>query len=121
MSCDILKADVLALAPQLSTLPDGAWAMILRFLNTMEGPQCDPQLRKLALCLLGAHIGTISGTTGATGATGPVIAETAGGLKVTYAEAVTTANSSDYGLTVYGQQFLAIMKMSSTTRGPILV
>lgn len=121
MACDILKSDVTALAPQLSTLPDAAWVQIIEFINDFDAFGDDVTLRKLALCLLGAHLGTVSSTLGATGATGPVISESAGGLKRTYAVSVTTAMNADLSRTTYGQQFLAILKMSAGTRGPILV
>lgn len=120
MSCNILKTDVLALAPQLSTLPDAAWVVILAFVNTF-GFDGDPTLKKLALSLFGAHLGTISGSTGASGATGPVISESAGGLKRTYAQATSTAATADLNRTTYGQQFLALLKFSPWSRGPILL
>lgn len=122
MACDIYKHDVLALAPQLSTLGEPAWLMILNFINAFEGLDLDPTLRKLALCLFGAHLGTVSGTTGASGATTSVISESAGGLRRTYAQPTASATSSgELNRTTYGQQFLAILKMSSSTRGPILI
>lgn len=121
MSCAIIKADVLALAPRLSSLPDAAWVIILAFVNDFKGLDTQPTLRKLALCLLAAHLGVISGSSGSNGATGPVISETVGGLKRTYAQALTLAQNSEYSRTSYGQQFLAIMKMSTGTRGPMLV
>jgi hypothetical protein len=124
MACAIYKHDVLALASQLSTLPDAAWVMILAFLNDFDGLDCDASLRKLALCLLGAHLGTISGTVGASGATTSVISESAGGLRRTYAQPTSsssTTSSAELNRTTYGQQFLAILKMSAGSRGPILV
>lgn len=120
MACPIIKADILSLAPQLSVLNDAAWVMILAFINDFD-MECDPTLRKLALSLFGAHLGTISGTTGASGASTAVISESAGGLKRTYAQPGSSATaSSELGRTNYGQQFLALLKMSCT-RGPFLV
>lgn len=120
MSSTIIKADVLAVASQLSTLSDAAWVMILAFINDMD-LSLEPSLRKLALSFLGAHLGTVSGTLGASGATGAVISESAGGLKRTYAQPTTTAAQSDLNRTTYGQQFLAFMAFSWSTRGPFLV
>jgi hypothetical protein len=118
----IIKADILAIASQLSTLNDAAWVTILAFVNAFEGIDCDPSLRKLALCLLGAHLGTMAGTTGASGATTSVIAESAGGLKRTYAQpGSTSTENAGLDRTDYGKQFLAIMKMSISSRGPFLV
>ena len=114
--------DVLAVASQLSTLPDATWVMILAFVNDFKGLDLDPTLRKQALSLLGAHLGTVSGTVGASGATTAVIAESAGGLRRVYAQPTSSSTSSaELNRTTYGQQFLAILKMSPTTRGPILV
>lgn len=119
---DIIKADVLALASQLSTLNDTAWVMILAFINDFKGLDCDPTLRKLALTLFAAHLGTMAGSTGASGATTSVISESAGGLRRTYAQPIATGTSAaELSRTDYGQQFLAILNMASCTRGPILV
>lgn len=121
--CGITRADVLALAPALSTLSDAAWVIILAFINTFEGIVCDPQLKKLALTFLAAHIGAII-KGGSSGATGAVLSETAGSLKRTYGQLTTltqaTTNATFYQ-TPYGQQFLGILSMSHSTRGPFLV
>lgn len=129
MATNILKADVLAVASSLSTLSDAAWVMVLDFVNSFadgdsdyyDGLGLDPKLRKLALCFLAAHIGTMAGTTGSSGATGAVISESAGGLKRTYANPASPAAIADLNRTNYGQQYLAILKMSVGTRGPFLV
>lgn len=118
----ILKADVLAIAPQLSTLSDAAWFTILAFINTFEGLDCDPAMKRMALIFLAAHFGTMSGSTASSGATGPVLSESAGGLKRTYAQASSSsASSSDLGQTPYGIQYLAILKMSPCVAGPFLL
>lgn len=120
----ILKADVIAIAPQLSTLSDAAWFTILAFINTFKGLKCDPALRRMALIFLAAHLGSISGTSGsgASGATGPVISESAGGLKRTYAQAVATSSStnSSLGQTSYGMQYRTIVGFSYAAL-PILI
>lgn len=119
----ILKADVLAIAPQLSSLTDAAWFTILAFVNTFQLPSVNKPLRRLALIFLAAHLGTIAGSggMGASGATGPVISESAGGLKRTYAQATVTSSNSDLGATSYGIQYMAILKMSPEVRGPFLI
>lgn len=120
MANPILKADVLALAPLLS-ISDAAWVQILAFVNSFIGLDDEPSLRKLAMCLLAAHFASIAGTTGASGATGSVISETAGGLKRTYAQTMPSVSDAELNRTTYGQQYLAIMRMSVSTRGPFLV
>jgi hypothetical protein len=122
VACDIYKHDVLALAPQLSTLNDAAWVMILAFVNTFEGLDLDLPLRKLALCMLAAHLAVVASDSASSGATTAVISESAGGLKRTYAQpTASSTSSSELERTNYGQQFLAITKMSPTTRGPRLI
>lgn len=119
MSCTFIKADILALAPQLSTLPDAAWVFVLAFLNDFD-IDCDPSLRRLALSFLGAHMAMVSGSFSASGATTTVVSESAGGLKRTYAQPTSTSAQSDLTRTPYGQQYLALMAFSCT-RGPFLV
>ncbi len=96
------------------------WVMILAFVNDFESLG-DPSLRKLMLSLFAAHLGTVVGPTGASGATTAVISESAGGLKRTYAQPTSGSATGELGRTTYGQQFLALLKFSAGTRGPILV
>ena len=121
MSNYITKADVIAVAAGLSTLSDAVWVIVLNFINDFEGLDCDPSLRKLALCLLSAHIGSVTGSVGASGATTAVTSESAGGLKRTYAQPTSSSSMSALERTTYGQQFLAILRMSISTGGPFLV
>lgn len=115
MSTPITEDDVMAIAPQLAPT-DGAWVMILAFVNAFRF-RCDESLRKLALCFLGAHLAELCGSVGASGATGPVISEQAGGLSRVYAAA-----STDYELsrTTYGQQFLMVANFNARARGAVL-
>lgn len=120
----ILKADVLAIASHLSTLSDAAWFTILAFVNTFTGLTCDPPLRRLALILLAAHFGTMAITAssgGGTGTAGPVISESAGGLKRTYAQAVTSTSTSDLSRTSYGVQYLTVLGFSAEVWLPVLI
>lgn len=123
MSDTIIRADILALAPQLSTLSDAAWVLILQFVNDFNGVTLDPTLRKLTLTLLAAHLATIAGTTGASGSVTAVISEAAGGLKRTYANpsAIKSQSAAGFNRTTYGQQFLLLTSMSISSRGPFLV
>ncbi len=117
----IYKVDVLAVAPELATLPDAAWIMVLAMVNSMKGMRCEPALRKLALCFMAAHFGSIAGYAGSSGTTGPIVSETLANLKRTYAQGITTASNADLNRTTYGQQLLALLKFSVSTRGPFLV
>jgi hypothetical protein len=120
MSATIVKADVLAVASKLATVSDAAWVVVLAFVNTFKGFGTDEELRKVALCLLAAHLISITGTVGASGATGSVISESAGGLKITYAQPMMAVTAIELSRTTYGQQFLAIMQFSTATRGPFV-
>ena len=118
--CGILKTDILAIAPQLSTLPDSAWFTILAFINTFKGFKCDPALKRMALIFLAAHLGSMASSTGSSGATGPVVSESAGGLKRTYGVS-SSSTTSDLGQTPYGIQYLAIIGMSPELALPVLL
>jgi len=121
MACVIYKHDVLALAPQLTELPEPAWVMILAFVNAFTF-NCDPTLRKLALCSLAAHFGVLNYNASMSSATTAVVSESAGGLKRTYAQPIATSTAAaDFDRTDFGKQFMAIANMSSTTRGPRLI
>lgn len=120
MACVIYKHDVLAFAPQLSTLPDAAWVTVLAFVNAFDF-SCDPTLRKLALCLLAAHVAVVTYNAGTSDSTTAVISESAGGLKRTYAQPVASGSSSDFDRTDFGKQFKVITGFSVGTRGPFLV
>ncbi len=115
----ILKADVLAMAPGLSTLPDAAWFTILAFVNTFTGLTCDKPLRRMALTLLAAHFGTLLASAGSSGGgtvAGPVISESAGGLKRTYANTAATSNTSSMSETPFGRQYLFVLGMAPNLR-----
>jgi hypothetical protein len=116
----VLRTDVLAIAPELSTLTDQAWVDILAYVNATSASAFDDiTAHRLARIFLAAHLGTAS-KRAASGAVGPVIAEAVGGLRRSYANSAASTDTSSLSQTMYGNQYLAILK-SSGTAGPFLV
>lgn len=119
----IIKQDVLAYAPELRTVSDPAWAMILAYVATLGGEGfCEneegPTLR-FARVLLAAHFGTIS-KRGKSGAAGPVTSEAAGAVRRSYGLIALASADAGLGTTPAGAQYLQLISMSCS-HGPILV
>lgn len=117
----VTKTDVLAIAPELTTISDEAWADILAYVNTMspKGICNDAATFRLARILLAAHYGTIS-KRAFTGAAGPVVSEAAGGLRRAYGLVALSSADAALGQTMYGMQYLGILR-SSCAHGPLLI
>lgn len=116
---DIVKTDVLAIAPELSTVVDAAWTDILAYVNQVVLTECDSDIdRRLARIFLAAHLGTVS-KRGVTGAAGPLTSESAGGVKRSYAPPSSTDVSS-MSSTRYGLQYIDILG-ASLVHGPMVV
>jgi hypothetical protein len=119
----IVKQDVLNYAPELTTISDAAWPLILSFVNTLPatgvgGGEDGPMIELLRI-LLAAHYATIS-KRGPTGATGPVTSEAAGPVRRAYGLVALASGDATFGATAYGQQFLGLLSMS-LANGPRLV
>lgn len=94
----ITWADVIALAPEVATIPLGAQTDILAYVNSQLnvvtwGGEDSIQLR-LGRIYLAAHLATIT-VFGGSGA-GPVVSESAGGLSRSYAQASTSGARTGY-------------------------
>lgn len=118
---DIIKADVLAVAPELSTLTDQFWLDLLTFANEFDFTSLDTeQTVRMARIFLCAHLGSRAKRS-STGAAGPVVSEAAGGVRRAYgfiggsAGALTDLTSTQYGITL---QFILA---TSGAHGPFLV
>lgn len=118
---DIIKADVLAIAPELSTLTDQAWVDLLAYANEFDFTSLDTeQTVRMARIFLCAHFGAKT-RRAATGIVGPVISEAAGGVRRAYGfSGATSVTSGDFGSTPYGITLLSILNMSGA-HGPFLV
>lgn len=122
---DIVWANVLALAPELSTVNDQAKVYILAYVN---GPGVDPSCfdgetgptTRLARIYLAAHMGSgvDKGAAGAAG--GPVTSESMGGLSRSYSVGSVASSADQTGSTAYGRMFEALVK-NSLARLPIVI
>lgn len=117
---DIIKADVLAIASELSTLSDQAWLDLLSYVNEFDFSSLDTvQTVRMARIFLAAHFGTRT-KKAAVGAVGPVISEAAGGVRRAYGFNSSTADVNELGSTMYGLTLISILSMSGA-HGPFLV
>lgn len=116
----IVKADVLAFAPELSTLTDQWWLDNLGYANEFELTCYDSdQTVRLARILLCAHYGSRAKRS-STGAAGPVVGEAAGGVRRTYGLVATAGGGmGELGSTPYGQTLLSILS-ASQAHGPFV-
>ena len=116
----VIKADVLAFAPELSTLTDQFWVDALDYVNQVDLTSVDTDIdRRLARIYLAAHIGSTTKRAG-TGAAGPVTSESAGGIRRSYGLLATSASGSGLSSTRYGQLYESILSMS-LAHGPLLI
>lgn len=116
---DIIWADVTAMAPQLSTVDSAAQDDILAYVNEMTLPDETDQTTRMARILLAAHYGsTLASAPG--GMAGPVTSESAGQMRRSYGLAATPSGEEGFGTTMYGMQYILLLKMS-LAHGPILL
>ncbi len=111
---EITWADVVAVAPELSTVASDAQDMIIAYVNDDVSPaafggETSPKL-KLARVYLAAHEGTLASQSGA-GPAGPVTSETDGTIARSYA-AGSTDNASHWNSTSYGRSYVALVRTS---------
>lgn len=110
----IVWADVVAFAPQLSTVASTVQTDILAHVNTALnvvtfGGESAPRLR-LARIYLAAHVGTVT-SGGGSAAAGPVTSESDGTISRSYASVSTAA--SDTESTSYGQMYAHLIRTSA--------
>lgn len=118
---DIIRADVLAIAPELSVLTDQAWVDLLDYANEFDFTELDTeQTVRMARIFLCAHFGSRAVRSG-TGVAGPVISEAAGGVRRAYGFVKSAGGAQgEFGSTMYGTTLLSILTMSGA-HGPFLV
>ena len=116
---DIIKADVLAIAPELSTLSDQAWVDLLAYANEFDFSSLDSEHTvRMARIFLVAHWG-LRTKRASVGAVGPVISEAAGGVRRAYGFS-STVNTTELSSTPYGLTLTSILSMSGA-HGPFIV
>lgn len=118
---DIIKSDVLAVAPELSSLEDQFWLDLLTYANEFDFTSLDTeQTVRMARIFLCAHLGARAKRSG-TGTAGPVVSEAAGGVRRSYGLIATAGGGlTELGSTQYGQTLQSILSMSGA-HGPFLV
>lgn len=121
---DIIWTDVVAFAPELSTIAAGAQTDILAHVNdtlvvTEFGGETAAKTR-LARIYLAAHFGTVTAQ-GAAGAAGPVVSETVDRLSRTYGQPYGGGAAPDsLDSTSYGKAFRALVR-TTPARIPMLL
>lgn len=121
----IIKQDVLEFAPELSSIRDPAWALILKFVNEMDSTGIDRcggdegATLRMARILLAAHYGTVSKRS-KSGSAGPVTSEAAGAVRRSYGLVALASHDAALGSTIWGQQYQGLLSMSDA-HGPFLV
>ncbi len=123
---DIIKADVTAMASELTALSDQAWVDILQWANEHDFTSLDTeQTVRMARILLCAHFGKrilAVGGSGSVGPVGPVISEAAGGVRRAYGNVGGSSGTgalSELSTTPYGL-LLATILSSSGVHGPFV-
>lgn len=119
----IVKADVLAMAPELSTTTDMAWADILDYANDQSADELgvaeDHITLRMARLYLAAHFAAVA-KRARTGAAGPVVSEAAGSLRRSYGLVSSSVGDIGFGLTQYGQMYLTLLR-GTLAHTPFLV
>jgi hypothetical protein len=113
----ITWADVEAVAPELSTLPEATQLAILSFVGKQLSSEVWGDRLDLGLAYLAAHLGTIS-KRGGTGPGGVIASETVGPSSRSYA--VAAAAPGALGSTLYGQEYQRLTQGLATCRGTVL-
>lgn len=111
--------DVVAFAPQLSTVGVAEQNDILAHVNTAHKIDVfggeDAQRLRMARIFLAAHIATLN-SYGGTVLAGPVISETAGDISRSYALAnayITDGEKNAWSATSYGQMYAMLIRTSA--------
>jgi uncharacterized protein DUF4054 len=119
MTPPIVWTDVLAHAPELSTIAVSAQADILALVNDaiQESAWGSSFRTKLARIYYAAHLATVSRSL--SGAGGPIVSESEGGVSVTYAtpQQITT---TELGESRYGRLYLELRRHLSGRVGMVL-
>ena len=119
---DIIWADVLALAPELTEPSDAARVYILEHVNAeldvdmFDGE--DGPTTRLARIWLAAHLATSGASSSGGGSVGPVTSESVGGMSISYG-AYDTSDAAA-GTTTYGRLYLSLVQ-NSFARLPVVL
>lgn len=118
-------ADVILIAPDLSTVASGAQTAILAdvaAILSVESYWPTSALHVLAQKYLAAHLGTLclrSSGGGSLGGAGPVTSESVGDVSVSYAAPSVDPMDATYATTFWGLQFRALARRSAVRVGMV--
>lgn len=118
--------DVTAHASDLTTLDESAQDDVLAYVNDNVDPakfggETASRL-KLARIFLAAHLGTVILRKG-TPTAGPVTSETVGEVSRTYGlfAGATPGSGVDLSTTGWGREYLALIRRTAASRGPLVL
>jgi hypothetical protein len=105
------KANVLAIAPNLSTISDDTWALFLADVENHISQSVFGAKTEEAARYWVAHYLTLIKDSSLASASGPIVKERVGDVMREYAKVNNLSSSEkDYSRTGYGQKFLTIRK-----------
>jgi hypothetical protein len=114
----VVWADVLLIAPDLSSVPSGAQAVILADASTILSHAeywPTPAMHDLAKKYLCAHLGALyvrAAGGGSASGSGAVASEAVGSVSVSYATPSTDLSDAGYATTFWGLQLQALARRS---------
>lgn len=118
-------ADVILIAPDLSTVPSGAQTAILADVATILSVADywpTTAMHDLAKKYLAAHLGALyqrASGGGSAGGSGAIASEAVGDVSVSYATPSHDLNDAAYATTFWGVQFLALSRRSAARVGMV--
>src|SRR5688572_2749485 len=113
----ITWADVVGLAPALSTIASGTQTAILAAANVHVANSEWGDSANLAATLLAAHFATALYSGAGASASGPVASKTVGSMSVSYA---VLASENGLERTGYGREYLRLVRNTAAFRGPMV-
>lgn len=109
----IVKQDVIDFDSTLSTVPDAVWTKALAVANEINLTSDDTDAdRTLARIYLAAHWATLMKPGSNSSAAGPVISESVGGIRRSYANTVSATTENSLRTTKYGRAYLELLAMT---------
>lgn len=109
---DITKADVLVIAPELTSISDGTWtALIADAYSEMNAAAWGTEARRnRAAKYLVAHLATMTLAEGDS-TNGAIQSESVGQVSVTYATGSGGSSAGSLEATSYGQEYLRLLRL----------
>jgi hypothetical protein len=116
MATIITWTDVVAIAPELSSVAVAGQTLVLAAVGKQVGAGQWGDLQKEGQLALAAHMGTLIKR--AAGAVGPVVSQTVGPVSRTYA--VIASAASSLGSTSWGSEYQRLIMILPAVRGLVI-